>query len=175
MTNACSVSFAPAKVRLNQTLQDRAPVAKHHTCKRNFFCACTKKADLMMYPFYLILGLASAALSFTGLYFLNRFSKKNALWQKIFALALFILFFIRYFGASFKEAIYHGSVMLVKDRIMATIALVVNSPFGEGKAFLTAFSVLLVWANFSALTLLVTYPFFKDKVKILNGIVKLLP
>ncbi len=126
-----------------------------------------------MLKFYLLIGITMAILSSAGLYILNKFdSKRHALWQKIFALALFVFFVGRYFGASFKEAVFRGSSFRVKDSIMATMGLTINSPFGENSAALTAFAVLLLWANFSALTVMITYPFFKGKVKILDGIAK---
>ena len=114
-----------------------------------------------------------AILSFAGLYILNIFDRKKiALWQKIFALALFVFFTARYFGAEFKSVSYLGSSFSVKDSIMGTMQLIINSPFGESAKAMTAFAMLLSWANFSALTALITYPFFKGKIKVLDGIVK---
>ncbi len=132
-----------------------------------------KKVDGIMLKFYLLIGITMAILSFAGLYILNILDRKKiALWQKIFALALFVFFVARYFGADFKDVSFRGSVLHVKDCIMGTMALVINSPFGEENAVLTAFAMLLSWANFSALTVLITYPFFKGKIKVLDGIVK---
>ncbi|MBO4323273.1 MAG: YwaF family protein, partial [Clostridia bacterium] len=75
-------------------------------------------------------------------------------------------------GAGFKSVVFRGETLLVKDYIMATVGLKINSPFGEGKELITALSLLLIWANFSAMTLLTAYPFFKGKIKILDGIAK---
>ena len=126
-----------------------------------------------MYNYYLIIGIVSAVLSFGVLYLINKkFNNKIALWQKVFALALFALFFARYFGTDFKTVTYMGGTFRVKDYIMATMGLKINSPFGEDKTGLTAFSIILIWANFSAMTALTTYPFFKGKVKVLDGVVK---
>lgn len=135
--------------------------------------AFTIKRTVEMYIYYVLMGIVAAIIAFCGLFFLGKLdTKRIALWRKVFALALFALFLARYFGTDFKSVAYRGETFRVKDYIMATMGLKINSPFGEEKTFLTAVAVILSWANFSAMTALTTYPFFKGKIKVLDGIVK---
>ncbi len=63
--------------------------------------------------------------------------------------------------------LFSGKIVLTE-----TIGLNVNSPFGRDGQLETAFSVIFLWVTFTAHTLLTTYPFFKNRIKILTPLVK---
>ena len=88
----------------------------------------------------------------------NKSDKAKALTSKIVAVAIMLLFATRYIWQSFS--------------IRETIGLTISSPFGPTEPFKTAVSYFVIWFVFAAQIALATYPFFKDKVKSLNCIVK---
>ncbi|MBQ8284573.1 MAG: YwaF family protein [Clostridia bacterium] len=108
---------------------------------------------------------ATAALVFFGLKFLLetfvKADQEKKTWiGKGFSLLLAVFFALRYLS---------GEIALLDTR-----GLNLFSPFGiDGKArALTGFSTFTTWGTFAAYTLLVTYPFFKDKIKSLTPLVK---
>ncbi len=90
--------------------------------------------------------------------FIKADEKKKSWLPKGFSLGLAVVFALRYLS---------GNIALTD-----TVGLNVNSPFGRDGQLLTIFSVFALWATFTAYTLLVTYPFFKNKIKILTPLVK---
>lgn len=116
-----------------------------------------------MFKYYLI--AACAALLFFGLYFLlektiKASDEKKSWILKGFSLLLAVVFAIRYLA---------GDVALQE-----THGLNVHSPFGTsgGAIALTLLSLFLIWATYAVNTLLVTYPFFKSKIKLLTPFLK---
>ena len=59
-----------------------------------------------------------------------------------------------------------------KVALVDTVGLNVRSPFGVEGVLLTAFAMVMIWLTFTSHTLLVTYPFWKGKVKALTPLVK---
>ncbi len=113
--------------------------------------------------YYLLTAGATGVL--LGLYFvLNKFLKieeSKKIWiSKSFSLLLALVFALRYLS---------GEIALVNTR-----GLNIHSPFGtDGTAIaLTLFSSFTIWATFVAYTLLITYPFYQDKIKSLTPLVK---
>ena len=112
-----------------------------------------------MSTIYYIILVAMLALGVSGYFLLKKYTK----WQspqilKGAGLVLALIFLIRYLS---------GMIVL-----RGTIGLNINSPFGANGQEQTFYSVLLLWATFSAFVLLITYPFYKDKVRSLLGLVK---
>ncbi|MBR1867761.1 MAG: YwaF family protein [Clostridia bacterium] len=109
--------------------------------------------------FYIIIGFTIGVIACFTLYITNKKGiNENGRIEKIFALVLFCLFFVRYMGG--------------RDKIIDTVGLNVRSPFGvEGQAK-TFLSVILLWFGFASITLMTTYPFFRGKIKSLDGTVK---
>ncbi|MBQ7642894.1 MAG: hypothetical protein IJS67_03230, partial [Clostridia bacterium] len=63
--------------------------------------------------------------------------------------------------------------MLAEDAVADTVGLNISSPFGAEGQTATLFSVVLLWLNFAALTALILYPFFKDRIKTYPLVMKL--
>ncbi len=117
-----------------------------------------------MFTYYLL--AAGAALLFFGVYFLLektiKASEEKKSWiSKGFSLALAAIFAVRYLA---------GDVALETTR-----GLNINSPFGKdgGAIVLMVLSLLLIWATYAVNTLLVTYPFFNKKIRLLTPLVKI--
>ncbi len=109
--------------------------------------------------FYFLIGLLAAGITFSALFMVYKTKNgKTALWQKIFAIVLYVLFFFRYLWA--------------KGQIVDTVGLNIKSPFGYDGQVKTILAMTLIWLNFSAFTALTTFPFFEGKVKYIGGIVK---
>ena len=83
---------------------------------------------------------------------------KKALIFKITAYIFMAVFVVRYLG---------GQIVLKN-----TFGLNVYSPFGVDGQFKTLLSVVVLWLSCTAFVLLATYPFFKDKIRSLTGLVK---
>ncbi|MBE7085898.1 MAG: ATP-binding cassette domain-containing protein [Clostridiales bacterium] len=121
-----------------------------------------------MATYYILAALS--AVGFSAIYFvLNKLIKadeaKKSWILKGFALALALVFALRYLS---------GEIYL-----RGTKGLNLNSPFdsiyGKGAPEIipyTVFSLFAIWSTFASYTLLVTYPFYKDKVRSLTPIVK---
>lgn len=90
---------------------------------------------------------------------LNNTPSKQAWLFKGIAIALSLVFGVRCMSR----------VVALLD--MDTYGLNVNSPFGVN-GFATLVCALLLWATFAVHTLLVTYPFYKEKIHILTPLVK---
>lgn len=88
----------------------------------------------------------------------NKSDKAKAFTSKIVSIVIMLLFATRYIWQSFA--------------IRETIGLTIVSPFGPTEPFKTAISYFVIWFVFAAQIALTTYPFFKDKIKSLNCIVK---
>ena len=117
-----------------------------------------------MFTYYLIAG--GTAVLFFGLYFLLDKTIKGSDTKKSWILKSCSIVFAVIFAARYLG----GDVALE-----ATRGLNVHSPFGKdgGAMTLTFISLILIWATYAVNTLLVTYPFYNDKVKILTPLVKL--
>ncbi len=88
----------------------------------------------------------------------NKSDKAKSLTSKIIAVVIMLLFVTRYIWQKFA--------------IRETVGLTISSPFGPTEPFKTAVAYFVIWFVFAAQIALTTYPFFKDKVKSLNSIVK---
>ena len=111
---------------------------------------------------YYLLAVAVAVLCAVGLVVVKkgtRLTENQKSW--IFKGASLVLAFA--FGLRYLS----GEIALIK-----TVGLNLHSPFGRDGRFATACSVLLLWLTFATLTLLTTYPFFKNTIKILTPLVK---
>ncbi len=109
--------------------------------------------------YYIVIGFAVSVLACALLLITNKKGiNENGRIEKIFALILFCLFFVRYMGG--------------RDKLIDTIGLNIRSPFGVNGQSKTLLSVILMWFGFASITLMTTYPFFKGKVKSLDGAVK---
>ncbi len=85
------------------------------------------------------------------------FTNKEKL-AKLFVYALMLIFGVRCLSGTYVLA--------------DTIGLNLFSPFGRDGQFQTIISLLAIWLTYPATILLITYPFFKDKIKALTGLVK---
>ncbi|MBO5925881.1 MAG: YwaF family protein [Clostridia bacterium] len=100
----------------------------------------------LYYAFAIISGVATFLL-------LSKFAKgenKGRL-LKYIAIGLALIFAVRYLGN--------------KVELTWTYALNINSPFGKSGGFETLVSTLAIWFSLTSTIILVTYPFFYDKVK----------
>ncbi len=88
----------------------------------------------------------------------NKSDKAKALTSKIVSVVIMLLFATRYIWQRFA--------------IRETVGLTISSPFGPTEPFKTVVAYFVIWFVFAAQIALTTYPFFKDKVKSLNCIVK---
>ena len=95
-----------------------------------------------------------------GLFILirNKSDKSKSVTSKVVAIVLMVLFVARYVWQRFA--------------ITDTVGITISSPFGPTEPFKTVVSFLVIWFVFASQIALITYPFFKDKVKSLNTIVK---
>ncbi len=111
---------------------------------------------------YYVLAVGTAVV-FPILYFLAdkyvKGSERAKAWfLKGVGLLLALFFGLRYLS---------GTVAFIE-----TVGLNIRSPFGvEGQAK-TVFALFCIWATFAANALLTTYPFFKNKIKIITPLVK---
>lgn len=88
---------------------------------------------------------------------LSFFTNKEKL-AKLFAYALMLVFGVRCLS---------GTYLLAN-----TIGLNLYSPFGRDGQLQVIISLFAIWLMYPATILLITYPFFKDKIKVLTGLVK---
>lgn len=77
---------------------------------------------------------------------------------KTFAYALMVVFGVRCLSGTYELA--------------NTIGLNLYSPFGKDGQLQVIVSLFSIWLMYPATILLITYPFFKDKIKALTGLVK---
>jgi len=84
--------------------------------------------------------------------------KTQGLCLKIFLYAFMVIFAVRNLA---------GQVVLTQ-----TFGLNVHSPFGINGQKETLLSMMVIWGVIPAFILTVTYPFFKDKVRSLTGLIK---
>ena len=114
-----------------------------------------------MFIYYLL--AAGAAVVFSVLYFIaDKYIKagdqKKSWFLKGISLGLALFFGLRYLS---------GTVALID-----TEGLNIRSPFGVDGQATTVFALFSIWATFAANVLLTTYPFFKNKIKIVTPLVK---
>lgn len=113
---------------------------------------------------YYVLAALAAGMFFAGYFFLEKRIKaqphKKEWITKGFSLMVAILFVLRYLA---------GDIALVSTR-----GLNVYSPFGTSGAAiaLTVFSTFAFWFTIAANVLVTTYPFYKEKIKILTPLMK---
>ncbi|MBO4262628.1 MAG: YwaF family protein [Clostridia bacterium] len=109
--------------------------------------------------FYLLTGLGTGAFSFATLFAVKKFySKYSEKAEKIFSVLFYAIFFVRYLGSD-----------LI---IMNTIGLNIRSPFGTDGQAVTALAMILTWLDLTAFTALLTYPFFKNKIRSLSSVIR---
>lgn len=111
----------------------------------------------MNFGYYWIAAVA-VVLFIAALVTANKFLKNINLIQKIASVALMALFTVRYLGAEVS--------------LNETIGLNINSPFGSSGSVFALISILVIWATISSEILIMTYPFFKGKVKCLDFAVR---
>ncbi len=108
--------------------------------------------------YYIILAVGFA-LALTGYFLVKKYTKiQPPKLLKAAGLILALVFSVRYLSG----------VIALRN----TIGLNINSPFGANGQMKTFFSTLILWATFVVFALLITYPFFKDRVRSLTGLVK---
>lgn len=107
---------------------------------------------------YIGAGILSASAFFFVDLYLNKITKGSKRVSMVLSSILFALFFFRY--------------LLGDDAIELTIGLNVYSPFGYDGQVFVILSLLVLWAGYSAVTLLVMSPYFNESVKCVNGLVK---
>ena len=114
-----------------------------------------------MILFY-VLTFAVFALGFVALYCADKkwIKNDNAKWWLVKGVALTM-------------SVVCALRMLSKEvALVNTVGLNIHSPFGVNGILLTAFSMVMIWLTFTSHTLLVTYPFCKNRVKALTPLVK---
>ncbi len=111
---------------------------------------------------YYLLAAGAVALFAAGYFLADKLiktdEKKKSWILKSASVLLAVLFALRYLS---------GEIVLTE-----TVGLNINSPFGRDGQLLTLFSVFTIWATFTAHTILTTYGFFKDRIRILTPLVK---
>ena len=125
----------------------------------------TKSLEENTLPFlYYIFAIAPAAAVFAFLYFFKGKDVVPALRgrqfnnKQIVAIVYALLFFVRIFAG--------------KYRLMYTIGLNVNSPFGPRGNVSVIFSVLILWTIHAIQLALVTYPFYEKEVPLVGPIIR---
>ena len=108
---------------------------------------------------YHIILAVMIALGISGYFHVKKFTKMHP--SKILkgaGLILMLVFTVRYLGG----------IIALRE----TIGLNINSPFGATGQINAFYSTLILWATFPAFALLSTYPFFKERIRSLTGLVK---
>ena len=112
--------------------------------------------------FYYLIAAVAAVVFSVGIILADKLiktdEKKKSWILKVASLSLAVLFALRYLS---------GKIVLTD-----TFGLNINSPFGRDGQLLTLFSVFALWATFASVTLLATYGFFQDRIRILTPLVK---
>ena len=111
----------------------------------------------MAFIYYLVALLVAGGVFAAIYYTKDKTFIKNLNSKKIAALVYAALLFVRYLGGRF--------------RLVDTVGLNVNSPFGPRGAVQTFFAAMIIWLVFTAQVLMVTYPFFEKHVKRVKPIV----
>lgn len=115
----------------------------------------------MQFIYYAIAALVAVGASFLqiGVRKSNRYKEDhNGLFLKVFTYAFMIVFAVRCLSG--------------KIALGSTIGLNLYSPFGTTGQLKVVLCVFSIWLMYPASILLATYPFFKDKIKSLTGLVK---
>ena len=111
---------------------------------------------------YYLLAAGAAALFVAGYFIADKLiktdEKKKSWILKSASILLAVIFALRYLS---------GKIVLTD-----TVGLNINSPFGRDGQLLTLFSVLTIWATFTSHSILTTYGFFQDRIRILTPLVK---
>ena len=108
---------------------------------------------------YIVIALCCVVIFLSGIIVAGKkFKDKRNFIYKIASILLMVLFTVRYLGAE----------VALKE----TVGLNINSPFGPSGGVYSLVSIILIWTVIASEILIMTYPFFKGKVKSLDVAVR---